>query len=126
MFTSHQVWHDRRMQSLFSYAIAFLFIIIALSPHVHGFENESILDTSQILIANTYAERFCSAKADHYFEGLDNERTLKYSYFKYIGLQSKEMYSKDMYQTLINQIRIKCIITNEEEREINELMTKRP
>ena len=114
------------MKSLFSYAIAFLFIFIALSPQVHGFENESILDTSQILIANKYAERFCSAKADHYFEGLDNERTLKYSYFKYIGLQSKEMYSKDMYQTLINQIRVKCIITNEEERAINELMTKKP
>ena len=125
MFTSHQGWHDRRMKSFFSYAIGFLFIFIALSSQVNGFENESILDTSQILIANKYAERFCSAKADHYFEGLDNEKTLKYSYFKYIGLQSKEMYSKDMYQTLINQIRIKCIITNEEEREINELFTKK-
>ena len=108
------------MKSFFSYAIAFLFIFIVLSTQVHGFENESILDTSQILIANKYAERFCSAKADHYFEGLDNEKTLKYSYFKYIGLQSKEIYSKDMYQPLINQIREKCLITNEEEREINE------
>ena len=125
MFTSHQGWHDRRMKSFFSYAIGFLFIFIALSSQVNGFEDESILDKSQILIANKYAERFCSAKADHYFEGLDNEKTLKYSYFKYIGLQSKEMYSKDMYQTLINQIRIKCIITNEEEREINELFTKK-
>ena len=114
------------MKNLFSYVLESFFIFIALSSKVNGYENESILDKSQILIANKYAERFCSAKADHYFEGLDNERTLKYSYFKYIGLQSKEMYSKDMYQTLINQIRIKCIITNEEEREINELMTKRP
>ena len=114
------------MKSFFSYAIAFLFIFIALSSEVHGFQNESILDKSQIIIATKYAEKFCSAKADHYFEGLDNEETLKYSYFKYIGLQNKEMYSKDMYQTLINQIRAKCIITNEEEREINELMTKRP
>ena len=114
------------MKSLFGYVIGVLFIFITLSSQVNGFENESILDKSQILIANKYAERFCSAKADHYFEGLDNEKTLKYSYFKNIGLQSKEMYSKDMYQTLINQIRIKCIITNEEEREINELMTKRP
>ena len=112
------------MKSFFSYAIAFLFIFIALSSQVNSFENESILDTSQILIANKYAERFCSAKADHYFEGLDNEKTLKYSYFKYIGLQSKEMYSKDMYQTLINQIRSKCIITIEEEREIKELFKK--
>ena len=112
------------MKSFFSYAIAFLFIFIALSSQVHGFENESILDRSQILIANKYAERFCSAKADHYFVGLDNEKTLKYSYFKYIDLQSKEMYSKYMYKQLINQIREKCLITNEEEREIYELLTK--
>ena len=112
------------MNSFFSYAIAFLFIFIALSSQVHGFENESILDKSQILIANKYAERFCSAKADHYFEGLDNEKTLKYSYFKYIGLQSKEMHSKDMYQTLINQIKENCIISKDEEREINELFLK--
>ena len=102
------------MKSLFGYALAFLFIFIALSSQVLGFENESILDKSQIIIANKYAERFCSAKADHYFEGLDNEKTLQYSYFKYIGLQSKEIYSKDMYQTLNNQIREKCLISNEE------------
>ena len=113
------------MKSFFSYAIAFLFIFIALSSQVNGFENESILDKSQILIANKYAERFCSAKADHYFEGLDNEKTLKYSYFKYIGLQSEEINSKERYKPLINQIREKCLITNEEEREINELITKR-
>ena len=114
------------MKSFFSYAIGFLFVFIALSSQVNGFENESILDKSQILITNKYAERFCSAKADHYFEGLDNEKTLKYSYFKYIGLQSKEMYSKDMYQILINKIRAKCLITNEEEIEIKELFTKKP
>ena len=112
------------MKMIFSNAIAFLFIIIALSSQVHGFENESILDKSKIQIANKYAESFCSARADHYFEGLDNEKTLKYSYFKYIGLQSKEMYSKDMYQTLINQIRAKCNITNEEEIEIKEFFMR--
>ena len=109
------------MKIFFSYSIAFLFVFIALSTKVHGFENESILDKSQMLIINKYADRFCSAKADHYFEGLDNEKTLKYSYFKYIGLQSKEMYSKVMYQTLINKIRGKCFISKKEEREINEL-----
>jgi len=118
---THQKRHNLRMKSLFSYAIVFLFIFIGLSSKVYGFENESIIDKSQILIVNKYAERYCSAKADHSFEGLENEKTLKYSYFKYIGLQSKELYSKDMYQTLINQIRAKCIITNEEEREIKEL-----
>ena len=113
------------MTSFFSYAIAFIFIFSALSSQVHGFENESILDKSQILITNKYAERFCSAKADHYFEGLDNEKTLKYSYFKYIGLQSKEINSKDMYKPLINQIKEKCLITNEEEREINQFFLEK-
>ena len=114
------------MKNLFSYVLAFLFIFIALSSKVNGYENESILDKSQIIIANKYAERFCSAKADHYFEGLDNEKTLKYSYFKYIGLQSEEINSKEMYKPLINQIREKCLITNDEERELNELFTKKP
>ena len=108
------------MKSLFSYALAFFFIFIALSSKVHAYDNESILDKSQIIIAHKYAERFCSAKADHFFEGLDNEKTLKYSYFKYIGLMSEEIFSKDMYKQLINQIRDKCIISKEEERDINE------
>tara|TARA_Y100001968_G_scaffold322499_1_gene358672 strand:+ start:382 stop:717 length:336 start_codon:yes stop_codon:yes gene_type:complete len=109
------------MKNFYSYAIAFLFVFITHSSKVIGYENESTLDKSQIIIANKYAERFCSAKADHFFEGLDNEKTLKYSYFKYIGLQSKEMHSEDMYQTLINQIRGKCLITKEEEKEIKDL-----
>ena len=112
------------MKSLLSYALAFFFI--ALSSKVHAYENESILDKSQILIANKYAERFCSAKADHFFEGLDNEKTLKYSYFQYIGFMSEEFFSKDMYKPLINQIREKCLISNDEERELNELFTKKP
>ena len=126
MLTSHQKRHDKRMKSFFSYAKAFRFIFIALSSQVHGFENESILDKSQIIIANKYAERFCSAKADHFFEGLDNEKTLKYSYFQYIGLMSDEIVLKDMYKPLINQIREKCLISNDEERELNELFTKKP
>ena len=112
------------MKSFFSYVIALLFIFIAFSSQVHGFQNESILDKSQIIIANKYAERFCSAKGDHFFAGLDNEKTLKYSYFNFIGLQSKEILSKDMYKLLINQIREKCLITNEEESEINEFFNR--
>ena len=114
------------MKSLFSYALAFLLIFIAASSQVLGFENESTLDKSQIIITNKYAERFCSAKADHFFEGLDNEKTLKYSYFQYIGLMSDEIVLKDMYKPLINQIREKCLISNDEERELNELFTKKP
>ena len=110
------------MKSLFSYALAFLFIFIALSSQVLGFENESILEKSQIIIANKYAERFCSAKGDNFFAGLDNEKTLKYSYFNYIGLKSEEILSKEMYKPLMNQIKEKCLITNEEEREIKSFL----
>ena len=85
-------------------------------------ENEDILNKSQIRITNKYAERFCSAKVNHFFEGLDNEKTLKYSYFKYIGLQSNEMLSKGLNNPLIDQIKEKCTITNGEEREIKEFL----
>jgi len=112
------------MKNLFTYAIAFLFFFIVLSFKVYASENELILNESQIKIANKYAERFCIAKADYFFEGLDNEKTLKYSYFKYIGLQSKEIYSNDLYKILIYQIREKCIISKDEEREINEFFLK--
>ena len=114
------------MKSFSSYAIAFLFIFIALSSQVYGYENESNLEKSQIIIATKYAERFCSSKTDHFFDGFENEKTLKYSYFKYIGLMSEEIYSKDIYKPLINQIREKCIISNDEARELNELFTKKP
>tara|TARA_B100000579_G_scaffold237440_1_gene194734 strand:- start:26 stop:370 length:345 start_codon:yes stop_codon:yes gene_type:complete len=112
------------MKSLFSYLLLIFFIFISLSFTVHASENESALDKSQIIIANKYAERFCSAKADHFFEGLDNEKILKYSYFKYIGLQSEEIFSKDMYKSLINQIKDNCSINDEEEIEINDFFLK--
>ena len=112
------------MKSLFSYLLPFFFIFIALSFKVYASENESALDNSQIIISDNYAERFCNAKADHFFEGLDNEKILKYSYFKYIGLQSEEIFSMDIYQPLINQIKEKCIINNQEERELEEFFLK--
>ena len=110
------------MKNLFSLALVFLMICILFFQKVNASENESIAKDSQIIIAKKYAEKFCSAKEDNFFEGLDKEKTLKYSYFKYIGLQSKEIYSKDMYQILINQIREKCLITKDEEKEINEFL----
>ncbi len=42
------------MKSILGYAIAILFIFITLSSQIHGFENEFILDKSQILSANKY------------------------------------------------------------------------
>ena len=112
-------------EKFFSYALVFLFIFIALSSKVNGSENESILDKTQIIITKKYAERFCSTKDDHFFDGLDNEKTLKYSYFQHIGFMSEEIFSKDMYKPLINQIRETCLISNEEEREINQFFLEK-
>ena len=112
------------MISLFSYVLVVLLIFNIPSSKVNALENASIINNSEITIANKYAKRYCSAKTDHFFEGLDNEKTLKYSYFRYIGLQSEEVLSKNMYDTLINQIRAKCAITNEEENEIYEFFFK--
>ena len=60
-----------------------------------------------------------------FFEELDNEKTLKYSYYQYIGLMSDENFSKDVYKPLINQIREKCLISNEEEKEINQFFLEK-
>ena len=108
------------MKSLFNCALAFLLIYVALLSKVQGSEAEFSLNKSQIIIADKYADRFCSAKADHFFNGLDNEKTLKYSYFKYIGLQSKEIFTQGMNKILINQIKENCYLADKEEREIKE------
>ena len=108
------------MKNLFSYLLPVLLIFNFSSTIIHASEDENFLNSSQIIIASKYAESFCNAKADKLFDGLDNELTLKYSYFKYIGVKNKEIFSNDMYKALINQIREKCVITEKEEREINE------
>ena len=110
------------MKNFFSYLLSVLLIISSSSSIVHASEVENFLNSSQIKITNQYAESFCNAKADHFFDGLANEKTLKYSYFKYIGLENKEIFSKDMNNKLINQIREKCVITDKEVREINKII----
>ena len=110
------------VKKILSNALVISIILIIVSIKVYAYEEESFSNRSQIIILNKYAERFCSAKADHFFDGLDNEKTLKYSYFKYIGLQSEEIIPKNMYPGLINQIKEKCIITIEEEKELNEFL----
>ena len=112
------------MKSLFSCLLAVFLIISLTSSKVLSSENDAIQNKSQMIIANKYAERFCSAKVDYFFEGLDNEKTLKYSYFRYIGMQSEEIFSKDMKKRLIHQIKEKCLLSNEEERELNEFFLK--
>ena len=110
------------VKKILSNALVISIILIIVSIKVYAYEEKSFSNRSQIIILNKYAERFCSAKADHFFDGLDNEKTLKYSYFKYIGLQSEEIIPKNMYPGLINQIKEKCIITIEEEKELNEFL----
>tara|TARA_Y100001968_G_scaffold125470_1_gene114454 strand:+ start:786 stop:1079 length:294 start_codon:yes stop_codon:yes gene_type:complete len=83
-------------------------------------EKDSNQHKSEPIIANKYAERFCNAKENNYFEGLENEMTLKYSYFRYMGFQNEEIYSTDMHNQLVFKIREKCHLTNKEEKEIRE------
>ena len=113
------------MKKLFNFFLVFLFIINLYSSKVLALEKESSLNKSQLIIANKYADRYCSAKKDNFFEGLDKEKTLKYSYYKYIGLQNKEIYSRNLFETIIHKIREKCPLTNEEEREINDFFLEK-
>tara|TARA_Y100001968_G_C19073798_1_gene579698 strand:- start:23 stop:373 length:351 start_codon:yes stop_codon:yes gene_type:complete len=112
------------MKSLLHYLLSLLLIFGLSSFSVNATENEEIIKNHEMIVANKYAERFCSAKSDNFFEGLENEKTLKYSYFKYIGLQSEEVLSNEVYKSFIHQIRENCKITNEEEREIKEFILK--
>tara|TARA_Y100001968_G_scaffold192356_1_gene176256 strand:+ start:524 stop:871 length:348 start_codon:yes stop_codon:yes gene_type:complete len=112
------------MKKLFGYAIAFLLIFNYGSTKVDPLDNESVLNKSKIIIYDKYAARFCNAKADNFFKGLDNEKTLKYSYYKYIGLDNKEDFSNGFSAALINQIKERCNITKEEEKEIKEIYSE--
>ena len=112
------------MKSFFRFVLVISLILVALSSKASAYDIESIQNNSQKITTENIAEKFCSAKADHFFEGLDNEKTLKYSYFKFIGIEVKEIFSKDMYEPLINQINEKCLISKEEERELKEFFFK--
>jgi len=111
------------MKNLFIYALTVLIIINFDSHKIHALENKESINKSEIIIINKYAERFCSAKEDNFFEGLENEKTLKYSYFKYIGFQNEDKFSTDYYKLLIKQIKEKCALEKEEEREIKDFYT---
>ena len=84
------------MKSFFSFVMVILLVFVVLSFKVNSSDIESIQNNSQKIKFEKITENFCSAKADHFFGGLDNEKTLKYSYFNYIGLKSDERLSKDM------------------------------
>ena len=106
------------MKKLFCFALTVILISLLASHKIFALEIEDSLNKSQALTTSKYADRYCSAKADNFFEGLENEKTLKYSYFKYIGFQDEEIFSKNFYIDLIHQIKEKCDIKEEEEEEI--------
>ena len=108
------------MKLFFIYSIALLLINNVSFDQISALENEVNQNNSSIIIANKYAEIYCSAKADNFFEGLENEKNLKYSYFKYIGLQREEISTKKMIKILINQIRENCYLSINDENEIKE------
>ena len=112
------------MKKFFNISLAIFLIITVYAFEVQSSEIDASKNRSEIIIADKYAERYCSAKADHFFEGLDNEKTLKYSYFKYIGLKNKEILSKEMNKLIIQQIKDICTVTNEEEIELKEFLSK--
>ena len=112
------------MKTLFIFALEFLLIFNLNSDKIQALENEDSINKSEIIIINKYAERFCSAKADNFFEGLENEKTLKYSYFKYIGFYNDDEFPNDYYKLLISQIKEKCALKKEEEREIKDFYTE--
>ena len=112
------------MKAFIYFGLIFLLITIFFCGTVNALENDSIQNYSKIKIIKKYADKFCNSKDDNFFEGLENEKTLKYSYFRYIGFQDKEL-SKGMYKSLINQIKENCMISNEEEIELNEFFLKR-
>ena len=108
------------MKFIFKFLLLLYLIFIFFNSKVNASEIQIIKSGSLANYAEEIAEKFCSAKADNFFEGLENEKTLKYSYFKYIGIQGREKFLKDIYDPLIDEIREKCSITNEEERELNQ------
>ncbi len=106
------------MKKLFCFALTVILISLLVSSKIYALEIEESLNKSQEITTDKYADRYCSAKADNFFEGLENEKTLKYSYFKYIGLQDEEIFSENFYIDLIDQIKEKCDIKKDEEEEI--------
>ena len=112
------------MRRLFPLILLFFLIFILLHSEVNASEKKPNTDNSKIFIANKFAEQFCSAKGDNFFKGLDNEKTLKFSYFKFIISQSKQKLTKDMNKLLIDQISEKCNITDEDEKDLNEFILK--
>ena len=80
------------MKSFFRFVLVISLLLVALYFKAYAYDIESIQNNSQKIITGKISEKFCSAKAYQLLEGLDNEKTPKHSYVKYIGIQGKEIF----------------------------------
>ncbi len=115
------------MKNLFYLLVVVLLITTVFISKVNGSDNLSTMNHSEIDIGEKYSQNYCNAKDNNLFEGLNNEKDLKYSYFRYIGSQEIAILKNDTFKRLISQIKEKCKISNDEENELveffkNELM----
>ena len=110
------------MKNLLISLLTILLISIIFISKVSASENSPSLNTSANKISTEYVKNLCIAREENLFNGLEKEKTLKYSYLRYIGLSNIDILTKDMYKSLINQIKEQCRITNEEESELFEFL----
>ena len=112
------------MKPFYKVALVFFMLLLSVSSKVNAYYIEPLQNNSQKIVSEKIAEKICSANEDHLFDGLENEKTLKFSYLRYIGIKDKEIFSTDYYDSLITQIREKCLISKNEERELREFFDK--
>ena len=108
------------MKKLFNFLLIIFIISTTFIAKVNGLDDLYTMNQSIVKIAEKYAEKYCTAKDDYLFEGLKNEKDLKYSYFRSFGSQAIDIYSNDTYEILISQIKGKCKLSNEEKSELLE------
>ena len=94
--------------------------LIFTNSRVNSLEKENVQINLQKINIEQYAKSYCNAKADHFFDGLENEKALKYSYFRYVGSLDKNIITNEIYNNLMNQIRKNCQISTYEEKELND------
>ncbi len=112
------------MKPFYKVALVFFMLLLSVSSKVNAYYIEPLQNNSQKIVSEKIAEKICSANEDHLFDGLENEKTLKFSYLRYIGIKDKEIFSTDYYDSLITQIREKCLISKNAERELREFFDK--
>ena len=112
------------MRNLISILLIISMTLIFTNSRVNSLEKETVQINSQKINIEQYAKSYCNAKADHFFDGLENEKSLKYSYFRYVNSLDKNIITNEIYNNLMNQIRKNCQISTNEEKELNDYFIK--